>query len=58
MSRFSLKPGDTIRCRDANDMVETMYALADEDIDVEFLYEKDGEKGYWLLVTGYFDCKE
>lgn len=58
MNRYSLKPGDTIECRDGNDMVETMMALADEDIDTDFLYEKDGRKGYWLEVTGYYDCKE
>ena len=43
--------GDTIKCRDKDDMIETMYALQSEGIETDFLYEKDGKKGLWLIVT-------
>lgn len=45
-----LKAGDTIKCADKEDMVNTMMNLAKEDIETDFLYEKDGEKGLWLEV--------
>lgn len=45
-----LKAGDTIKCADKEDMVNTMMNLAKEDIKTDFLYEKDGEKGLWLEV--------
>ena len=48
MNKF--KPGDTIKCVDKEDMVETMMQLAQEDIETDFLYERDGVKGYWLEV--------
>ena len=46
-----LKIGDTIKCHDANDMINTMTDLAQEGIDSDFVYEKDGKKGYWLEIT-------
>lgn len=45
-----LKVGDTIQCSDANEMVDYMTELAKNGIYTDFLYEKDGEKGYWLVV--------
>jgi hypothetical protein len=45
-----LKPGDMIECVDKEDMVETMMQLAQEDVETEFVYERDGVKGYWLEV--------
>ena len=45
-----LKVGDTVKCKDVDDMVDTMDILVSEHYDVEFVYEKDGEKGYWLEV--------
>lgn len=45
-----LKVGDTIKCHDKDDMVNTMTELAKEDIYCDFLYEKDGVKGLWLVV--------
>lgn len=47
----TLNVGDTIECANPEDMVETMYALIGEHIDTEFVYEKDGKKGYWLEVV-------
>ncbi len=46
-----LKAGDTIKCADKEDMVNIMMNLAKEDIETDFLYEKDGEKGLWLEIT-------
>lgn len=48
---MNLKVNDTIRCKDPSDLVETMYQLAREDIETDFSYEQNGEKGYWLIVT-------
>ena len=46
-----MKIGDTIKCADAEDMIETMYALAKEGIETNFLYEEGGVKGLWLEVV-------
>ncbi len=43
--------GDTIKCKDVSDLVETMYRLAKQEIETDFLYQLNGEKGYWLVVT-------
>ena len=45
-----LKSGDTIKCSDAEDMIKTMNELEKYDIQTDFLYEKDGEKGSWLEI--------
>lgn len=45
-----LQVGDTIQCHDADDMIRTMTELEKENITTDFLYEKDGEKGLWLVV--------
>lgn len=44
-----LKVGDIIECSDKDDMVKTFMLLADQGIMTDFLYEKDGKKGYGLL---------
>ena len=28
-----------------------MMALEEEGYGTEFMYEKDGEKGYWIVIT-------
>ena len=45
-----LKVGDTIQCHDADDMIRTMKELEKENITPDFMYEKDGIKGLWLVV--------
>ena len=50
-----MKEGDTIKCHDADDMIRAMTELAREGIETDFVYEKDGKKGFWLEVT---DIKE
>lgn len=34
----SLKPGDTIKCADVDDCINTMIALAKEGVETDFLY--------------------
>ena len=46
----SLKPGDTIKCHDADEMIDLMQELEKEDIHSDFLYVKDGVKGLWLEI--------
>lgn len=50
-----LNIGDTIRCRDKDDMVDYMMALAKEGVETDFQYEMKGRRGYWLVVTGIED---
>lgn len=45
-----MKVGDTIKCDNADDMINTMQELAKENIKTDFTYEKDGEQGFWLVV--------
>lgn len=45
-----IKTGDTIKCRDEDDMLEIMEELAKEGVETDFLYEKDGVSGLWLEV--------
>ena len=45
-----LNVGDTIKCANAEDMINTMQELAKENIQTDFLYEKDGETGLWLEI--------
>lgn len=42
--------GDTIKCFDKDEAVDIMTTLAKEGIQTDFLFEKDGEKGIWLVV--------
>ena len=46
-----MKVGDMIKCHDADDMITTMIELAKEGIQTDFVYEKDGKVGFWLVVT-------
>lgn len=46
-----LKVGDTIKCRDKKDLLTTHNELALNDVYTDFMYEKDGEQGLWLIVA-------
>ena len=46
-----LKVGDTIKCHDKDDAINYMIELAKENIETDFMYEKDGTDGLWLVVT-------
>lgn len=50
-----MKVGDTIQCRDKEDMIETMYQLQREGIETDFVYELDGKKGLWLKIVSVED---
>ena len=43
--------GDTIRCHDKDEKVNISMELDNEGLDADFLYEKDGQKGLWLVVV-------
>ena len=45
-----LQVGDTIQCHDKEEMVNLMTELEKENITTDFMYEKDGIKGLWLVV--------
>ena len=47
-----LKKGDTIKCSSSDEAIDLMYELDREGYDVDFLYEKDGEKGLWIVILG------
>lgn len=52
--KSDLKVGDTIKCHDPDDMVDEMEELTKSGINTDFVYEKDGKEGFWLVVTGYY----
>lgn len=49
-----LQVGDTIKCHDIEDMVNTMTELEKEDIHTDFMYEKNGVKGFCLVVVDHY----
>lgn len=46
-----LKKGDFIKCKDKDDMVDTFMNLMKYDIETDFVYERNGQKGLWLEVV-------
>lgn len=50
--KSDLKVGDTIKCHDQDDMIDTMNELVKSGVETDFLYKKDGKEGFWLVVTG------
>ena len=44
-----LKVGDTIKCRDADDMIKYMTELAKHGVETDFLHT-GGEEGFVLIV--------
>ena len=48
--RVALEPGDMIRCRDTFDAGELADIMCERKIPFEFIYEKDGVKGIWIMV--------
>lgn len=45
-----IEVGDWIECKDREHMIMTMHDLADEDIETEFRYQRNGKPGLWLEV--------
>ena len=42
--------GDVLKCKDRDDMINTMHDLAMEGIETELRYEYRGKRGLWLEV--------
>jgi len=53
-----LNVGDTIKCHDATDGAETALAVGAEGYDWDFEFERDGQKGIWIVITGVPDKNE
>lgn len=45
-----MKPGDTIKCEGKLDALKQHNELAKQGIQTDFLFEKDNEKGIWLII--------
>lgn len=45
-----LQAGDTIQCSNKEDLLNTHNELSKNGIITDFMYEKDGIKGLWLVV--------
>ena len=45
-----LNPGDTIQCHDPDEAAEVAEQLSREGILWDFCYERDGEKGIWIVI--------
>lgn len=45
-----LQVGDTIQCGDADNAINTIKDLAENGVETDFLYEKDGVQGLWVEV--------
>ena len=45
-----LKVGDTIKCASKEACLRTHDDLQKNGIQTDFMYEKDGVKGLWLVV--------
>lgn len=52
-----LKVGDTIKCANKDDLVETHNILQRQGCDTDFLYEKDGKKSLWLEIKKVKDVE-
>ncbi len=42
--------GDTIQCSDRDELLAIDQELIKEGYQTDFMYEKDGEKGLWLVI--------
>lgn len=52
MKQEDLKKGDTIRCHDKDDMLNTDLELCRLGYNTDYMYEKDGKTGYWIEILG------
>lgn len=50
MKYNGLSVGDTMKCANKEDLLNTHNDLAENGIQTDFMYEKDGVKGLWLEV--------
>lgn len=47
-----LRKGDTIQCKDKDDMLNIDIELCKLGYTTDYLYEKDGQNGYWIEIKG------
>lgn len=52
MNQKTVKKGDAIKCIDKGDVVNTDIELNKLGYKTDYMYEKDGEKGYWIEILG------
>ena len=43
--KSDLKVGDTIKCHDPDDMIDTMNELVKSGVETDFMYKKDEKEG-------------
>lgn len=48
--RVAFEPGDTIRCKNADDAGELADIFCQREIPFEFIYNMNGKKGIWITV--------
>ena len=48
--RVAFEPGDTIRCKNADDAGELADIFCKKGIPFEFIYNMNGQKGIWIIV--------
>ena len=49
-SKNTAQIGDTIKCHDKAELVRVMAELLKQGIYTDFILEKNGIKGFWLVV--------
>ena len=49
-NRVVFEPGDTIRCKNADDAGLLTEILCERQIPWEFMFEKDGQRGIWIVI--------
>lgn len=45
-----LKAGDTVKCFNYEDMHRVLESLKKQGYKVDYLYEKDGKEGMWVVI--------
>lgn len=50
MSWERLRPGDTIKCHNYEEQHKVLEDLKKKGIKSDYLYEKDGKEGMWIIV--------
>lgn len=45
-----LKKGDTIKCHDKGELAELHEALEKDGYDTDFVYERGGFEGLWIVI--------
>ena len=56
--RVAFEPGDTIRCKNADDAGELADIFCQRAIPFELVYDYEGEKGIWITVLAEEEADE